>query len=153
MKDSPQDLEKFVHRTLRSLPNRVAPHTLESRVMAAIAARATQPWWKQSYAQWPLAARCVFLMLSGGFAKLALMATVWAMADFESAGVVSAFTNQFAWVDRLSGIFGGVTALGSMIVRNIPSMWLYSGLACLAVLYGALLGIGATAYRTLFAQR
>ena len=34
--NNPQDLEKLIHCTLRSLPDRRAPATLEHRVLAAI---------------------------------------------------------------------------------------------------------------------
>ncbi len=90
MKNSPEDFEKFIHQALRSLPDRRAPRSLESRVFAAIEARASLPWWKHSFADWPLAARCVFLLFTGGLVKLALMATVWAMAGFESSQLASA---------------------------------------------------------------
>ena len=33
----PEKLERLIHQTLRSLPNRRAPHTLEARVLAALA--------------------------------------------------------------------------------------------------------------------
>lgn len=153
MKDSPDHLEKFVHQTLRSLPHRRAPHALESRVLAAIEARANRPWWKQSYAQWPVAARCIFLLLSGGLAKVALMAAVWIMGDFEVAAFANAFSTQFSWFDRIGSVFGGITGFIALLVRNAPSTWLYGGAACLALLYATLVGVGATAYRTLFAQR
>jgi hypothetical protein len=153
MKPSPEDLEKMIQQTLRSLPNRRAPRSLETRVMAAIEARASLPWWKQSYAQWPLVVRCAFLVLSGVFAKIALMGTVWIMADFESAGWVNAFTTQFAWVDRVSSAFGGVGQFFTIVGRNIPPAWLYGGLAVFALLYATLFGLGATAYRTLYSNR
>lgn len=41
---SPQDLEKLIHQTLRALPDRKAPRSLEHRVLAAIAARQALPW-------------------------------------------------------------------------------------------------------------
>ena len=73
MKDP--DLENFIHQTLRSLPDRPAPRSLESRVLAAIEARAALPWWKQSFAQWPVAARFVWLygiiaVVAGSYAML-----------------------------------------------------------------------------------
>jgi hypothetical protein len=40
-----------------------------------------------------------------------------------------------------------------MVGRNLPTTWLYGGLAAIAVLYAALVGLGATAYRTLFNHR
>jgi hypothetical protein len=55
MKLSPEQLEKLIHSNLRALPDRRAPRSLESRVHAAIETRAALPWWKQSFAQWPVA--------------------------------------------------------------------------------------------------
>jgi hypothetical protein len=153
MKPSPEELEKLIHQSLRSLPNRRAPRSLESRVLAAIEARASLPWWKQSYAQWPLVARCAFLVISGVFAKIALMAAVWVMGDFDSAARVSAFTTQFASVDRISSAVGGIAQFFTIVGRNIPTVWLYGGLAVLALLYATLVGVGATAYRTLYSNR
>ena len=90
MKHSPEDLEKFIHQTLRALPARRAPHSLESRVRAAIAARAALPWWRQSFARWPLAARVAFFIGSAGVAKVALMAAVWVLAGFDGAQFTNA---------------------------------------------------------------
>jgi hypothetical protein len=41
-----------------------------------------------------------------------------------------------------------LVAVGS-IARTVPSMWVHIGLAILALMYAALFGIGATAYRTM----
>jgi len=35
MKPTPEELERIIHQTLRSLPPRRAPHSLESRVLVA----------------------------------------------------------------------------------------------------------------------
>lgn len=153
MKRSPEDLEKLIHQTLRSLPDRRAPRSLESRVLAAIEARASLPWWRQSFAQWPVAARVVFLLFTGGLVKVALMAAVWAMAGFDSAQFTGAFAPQFAWVARFEAVGAGVWGFFALLWRNIPSLWLYAGLASLASLYVALFGLGATAYKTLYANR
>jgi hypothetical protein len=153
MKPSSPEFEKMIHQALRSLPDRRAPRSLESRVAAAIEARATLPWWKKSYADWPLAARCLFLLLSGGFAKVALMAAVWAAGDFDTSALVNAFATQFSWIERASSVVGGVGEFFAMVGRNLPTTWLYGGLAAIAVLYAALVGLGATAYRTLFNHR
>ncbi len=153
MKPSPEDLEKLIHQTLRSLPARRAPLSLESRVRAAIEARAALPWWKQSFTAWPVAARVAFLISSAGIAKLAIMAVVWAMAGFDGAQLANAFSTQFAWVQTVSGVF---TVIGNFFVtvyRAIPPLWLYGGLAAVAALYAALFGLGATAYRLLYANR
>lgn len=153
MKRSPEDLEKLIHQTLRSLPERRAPRTLESRVMAAIEARAALPWWKQSFSRWPIAARCVFLLLSGGFVKLALMAAVWVMAGFDSAQLATAFTTQFGWIGRLGDVVLNLGQLAGLVFRSIPPLWLYGAVAIIGALYASLFGLGAAAYRFFYAQR
>ena len=153
MKHSPEDLEKFIHQTLRSLPARRAPLSLESRVRAALEARAALPWWKQSFASWPVAARVAFLIGSAGIAKLALMAIVWAMAGFDGAQFASAFSTQFGWIQTVSAVFAGIGNFCETLYRSIPPLWLYSGLAFVGILYAALFGLGAAAYRMLYANR
>jgi hypothetical protein len=50
--------------------------------------------------------------------------------------------SQIAWLQTL------LVAVGS-IVRTVPSLWVHAGLVILAIMYAALFGIGATAYRTM----
>lgn len=151
MKRSPEELEKLIHQTLRSVPDRRAPRSLESRVLAAIEARAALPWWKQSFTQWPVAARCVFLLLSGGVVKLAFMASVWVMAGFDAKQYTNAFSTQFSWVERLGNFANSISEFCSVLWHAIPPVYLYGGLFCLASLYLTLFGLGAAAYRTLYA--
>ncbi|MDB6167229.1 MAG: hypothetical protein JWM88_93 [Verrucomicrobia bacterium] len=153
MKPSPENLEKLIHETLRSAPPHRAPRTLESRVLAALEARAALPWWRQSFARWPLAARVAFIIASAGLAKVALMAVVWVMAGFDASQFTNAFASQLAWLETASAVVDGFReALGS-IYRSIPPLYLYGGLAFVATMYAALFGLGAAAYRTLIAQR
>ena len=153
MKPSPEQLEKIIHETLRSVPAHRAPRSLENRVLAAIEARAARPWWRQSFAQWPMAARVAFVVSSAGVAKLALMVTVWVMAGFDGAQYASAFSTQLAWVETASAIMQGVADFCGTVYRGIPPLWLYGGLAFVATMYAALFGLGAAAYRTLYANR
>lgn len=153
MKRSPEELEQFIHQTLRSLPDRSAPRSLEARVLAAIEARASLPWWKQSYAQWPLAARCAFLVASGAMAAVVLLATVWVMSGAEGAYLAATLTREFAWITRISAAVVGIGEFCAVLLRSIPPVWLYGGLAALAAVYATLFGLGATAYRTLYANR
>lgn len=153
MKRPPEDLEKFIHQTLRSLPARRAPLSLESRVRAAIAARAAQPWWKQSFAAWPMAARVAFVIGSAGIAKLAIMAVVWGMGGFESAQFVNSFSTQFAWLQNAANVVEGIGNFCNTLYRSIPPLYLYGGLAFIGVMYAALFGLGTAAYRLLYANR
>lgn len=151
MKPSPEQLEQIIHRTLKSLPARPAPRSLESRVLAAIEARAALPWWKQSFTHWPVAARCVFIVVAAAVTKLVLMGTVWAMAGFNSAELADAF--QFPWLESLNHTVRWAGDYALRLVSLIPPLWLYAALGGIAALYATLFGLGATAYRTLFADR
>jgi hypothetical protein len=151
MNDSPDRLEKFIHQALRSLPDRPAPQSLEARVLATIAARKSQPWWKQSFTQWPLAARAVFLLLSGSL--VALLVLGWMNAGIERPDLASTFAKQVAFFETLRQSARALAELCMAGLRNIPAIWLYGGLGCLAALYATVFGIGAAAYRTLYASR
>ncbi|HUR58299.1 MAG TPA: hypothetical protein VM029_11355 [Opitutaceae bacterium] len=150
----PQDkLERVVHQALRELPTRRAPRTLESRVLAELERRAAQPWWRKSFRHWPVGARSTFALLSIGVVKVVLMLAVWMMAGFDTAQFHAAFATQFAWMQTIVSF--GDTVAGSIqaITRSIPPLWLYGGLALFGAMYAALFGLGAAAYRTLYASR
>ena len=143
-----KDLERLVHRTLRSLPERRAPRTLEHRVLAAIAAQAALPWYRHSFASWPLAARAAFLAVS--------LTVATAIALLGSLGLTP-LKDGFTWLAAHLGPLqraGAVLATTAESLFNaIPNLWLYSGLALVGLAYVSLFGLGATAYRTLIAKR
>jgi hypothetical protein len=149
MKPSPEEqlrLEQLIDRTLRGQPPRRAPATLEGRVFAEIARRATQPWWQKSFAHWPLAARLVFLLASIGAGRLALRASGWLATPIESGSLSPSLPPEVSWIHSF------VTAI-AQVLHHMPSLWVYGGLALVAVMYAALFGLSATAYRTLYATR
>jgi hypothetical protein len=157
MKPKPRDpddrLERFVHQTLRDLPVRRAPSSLEQRVQAEIARRIALPWWRKSFVHWPVAARAVFLLLCIGTVKLALMASVWVMAGFDPAQFREAVATQFTWVENGMAVIQAFTGFFEIIGRNIPSLWLYGALAFIAAMYAAFFGLGAAAYKAMRAAR
>jgi hypothetical protein len=143
-----QELEHLIHQTLRALPLRKAPPSLESRVLAGIAARQAQPWWRQSFVHWPLAARVGFLALAGGLAAgLALLGTTG------SINLLPAIREFLAPLAQVRAAATFVTDLVATVCRSIPTLWLYGVVAFIATLYTALFGLGATAYRTLIVNR
>ena len=151
--DPNEKLERLIHRTLRELPPRRAPHSLESRVMAELERRAALPWWRQSFMHWPVAARVAFIVTSAGIVKVVLMAVVWAMADFDTAQFTAAFSPQFAWLQSGLDLVATLFNAGGAIFHSIPPLWLYGTATVLAAMYAALFGIGAAAYRTLHSSR
>lgn len=152
MNPSPEQtekLERLIHRTLRELPPRRAPGSLEGRVLAELERRAALPWWRQNFAHWPLAVRAGFVVVSAGLAKVVLMAAVWAMAGFDAAQFPNAFAPQLAWLQAALDLAGTAANAGGAIFRSLPPLWLYGGAAFFATLYAVLFGVGAAAYRTL----
>ncbi|MBP9914109.1 MAG: hypothetical protein KBF26_11955 [Opitutaceae bacterium] len=147
---TPENLEKLLHQTLRSLPDRRAPRSLETRVLAAIAAQQALPWWRQSFTHWPLAARGAFLVVT------ALLAAAIIALCFRTTGELPAaswLAGPAALWARVSAVCGGVSSFFAVVVRSIPALWLYGGLAFIATMYAALFGLGAAAYRSFFVQR
>ena len=149
---SDEQLEQFVHRTLRDLPARRAPRALEQRVLAELSRRAALPWWHKSFAYWPLPARLVFLVASAGVVKLVLVGTVWAMAGFDTAQWQNAFAQPIAWWEGSRAVLNATTEFFNTLLRAIPPLWLYGGLAFIATMYAALFGLGAAAYKALRTQ-
>ncbi len=147
-----QQLEKLVHENLRALPLRSAPRSLETRVLAELARRAALPWWRQSFAHWPLLARIAFIIGSIGLAKFAIEAGVWVLAGLDLAALPSVFAAQFGWVETGLTVFRAIGEFVVVTIRSIPSLWLYGGLAVLGALYATLFGLGAVAYRTLYTR-
>jgi hypothetical protein len=146
MKPTPEQLESFIDRALRDQPLQRAPSDLESKVMAAIAHRAATPWWRSSFAHWPMAARVLFLVASAVFVKLGLDAATVVIGPIDPAARGAALFAELAWIHALFASIGAV-------LRSFPSSWIYFGLIVLGTLYLMLFGVSAAAYRTLYASR
>ncbi|HMN43077.1 MAG TPA: hypothetical protein PKE27_00750 [Povalibacter sp.] len=143
-----QSLEQFTDAVLRDLPPRRAPASLEARVFAELERRAARPWWQSSYRDWPAIVRILFLAACVALGSLAVRATEWLFGRSAStiSGIESDLSPAAASVKATAGAF-------SFIAHNIPSVWIYGAIAVMAVTYIALFGIGAAAYRTLYANR
>jgi hypothetical protein len=134
------ELERQISRALQGQPVRRAPSTLERRVLAQIESGAAAMGWRRGFAHWPVAARIGFLAASVGVVKLALLLAMWLATPLDSPAVSVQLPSQVAWLQTL------FVAIGS-VVRTVPSVWVHAGIAILAIMYVALFGIGASAYR------
>ncbi len=143
-----QSLERFTDAVLRDLPPRRAPASFEARVLAELERRAAQPWWQSSYRDWPAIVRIAFLAACVALGSLAVRATEWLFGRSAStiSGIESDLSPAAASVKATASAF-------SFIVHSIPSVWIYGAIAVMAVMYIVLFGIGAAAYRTLYANR
>ncbi|MDD2763055.1 MAG: hypothetical protein PHE83_03655 [Opitutaceae bacterium] len=149
---NPEQLEQMVHAALRSLPDRRAPASLEARLLAEIERRAAIPWWHKSYAGWPGWARIVFLGLCGGLACLLVFAGIYVQTGFDAAQTSGTLASALAFAHRVLAIGHGLSDFGLLIGRTIPALWFYGVVAFIAGLYAMLFGLGATAYRILWAH-
>jgi hypothetical protein len=134
------EIERQVTRALQGQPPRRAPSTLERRVLAQIEAGATAIGWRRGFAHWPVAARVAFLAASVGVVKVALLVAMWLATPLASPAVSVQLPSQITWLQTL------LVAMGS-VVHTVPSVWVHGGIALLAIMYVALFGIGASAYR------
>jgi hypothetical protein len=99
-----------------------------------------------SFAHWPVAARIAFLLGSLVVVRVALRAYDWVTMPIGSSSMTASLPPEVTWIHSL------VVAIVS-VLRHMPPMWVYGALAIVAIMYAALFGLSATAYRTLYASR
>jgi len=97
--------------------------------------------------------RAAFLVVLAGVVKLVLFGAVWIMAGFDGAQFREAFATPFNWLESGYAVVQAISDFFEVIGRNIPPLWLYGGLAFIGAMYFALFGLGAAAYRVLYARR
>jgi hypothetical protein len=137
-----EQLERTVDRALAALPLRRAPSTLEARVLGELQRRAALPWWRRSFAHWPMSARAAFLALCAVSMGLGLQAAAAATVAVQS----------LAWA-RAAGMLlvSGGNLVVSLTHAALPA-WMYGIIVALALLYAFLFGLGAVVYHTLYLQ-
>jgi len=146
--ENEKNLEQIIHRTLRSLPERRAPRTLEHRVLAAIAAKQSVPWWHKSYAYWPTPVKVSFFA-----ASLLFAVGISTLQASNGSAVMEWLRSAMSHLNPLRTTANAIGESGAIVYRSIPSLYIYGALAAFGALYAALFGLGATAYRTLFSNR
>jgi hypothetical protein len=126
-------LERNVHRLLRSLPDRAAPSGLETRVMAALAQRAALPWWRRSYAGWPVAVRILFFLVAGGAAAISVV----------GLSRVPALASAPSVLANWRVVYYSLIEITATLVAAVPRIYLYGMLGVLGACYITLMGVGA----------
>jgi hypothetical protein len=146
--ESEQKLEQVLNQALRSVPLRKAPLSLESRVLNELARRAAMPWWRASFATWPVVARVGFVVTCAALIAVTILGGVSAYLGDRPLSEASAVV--LAWVSPILTLISSVGGLVAVLFRVIPPLWLYGGLGIGIFLYVTLFGLGAAAYRTLY---
>jgi hypothetical protein len=143
-----RELEVRVGQALRTLPDRRAPATLESRVLDALARRVPLPWWRRSFGEWPAPARVAFGVTSAVLVVLTVLAVAAATANLGSLGASPALATP---VLRDASVFFVITRTLSVSLASIlASSWVLGCLIASAALYAALFGLAIAGYRTLY---
>jgi hypothetical protein len=141
-------LEQVLHRGLSGLPPRRAPSTLEARVTNELARRALLPWWRASFANWPVAARVMFIVVCAVLVAATILGGVSAYLGDRSFDEASAVL--LSWAHPFLTVVSSAGGLVAVLVHVIPPLWLYGTLGVGIFLYVTLFGLGAAAYRTLY---
>jgi hypothetical protein len=139
-------LEALIDAELRALPPVEAPSTLVPNVLQALRARASLPWWRQAWWQWPFPARAGFVT-----AALSALAVVTGGGWFLETGLraysqpaverLGHWTTQWGQATSLQGALGWLT-------QGLSQPWVLAGLAIAVGLYLACLGLGTLFVRT-----
>jgi hypothetical protein len=148
--ESEQKLEQILQQALSGLPPRRAPGTLESRVATELARRALLPWWRASFAAWPVVARVAFILVCAVLGVATILGGISAYLGDRSFDEASAVL--LSWAHPFLTVVSSAGGLVALLVRVIPPLWLYGILGVGAFLYVTLFGLGAAAYRTLYLQ-
>ncbi|MDB6097871.1 MAG: hypothetical protein QOF70_6422 [Acetobacteraceae bacterium] len=146
--DSEQKLERLMTQTLRGLPMRRAPGSLEARVLEELQHRAALPWWRVGFAQWSTVPRAAFVVVCAALVAATILGGTSAVVGLGSLNQAAAL--PLSWMQPLLTLLSSAGGVAALIVRVIPPLWLYGALAFGIVLYVALFGLGAAAYRMLY---
>jgi hypothetical protein len=146
--EAEQKLEQVLHQGLSGLPPRRAPSTLESRVANELARRAQLPWWRASFANWPVAARVMFILVCAVLGAATILGGISAYLGDRSFDEASALL--LSWAHPFLTVVSSAGGLLTLLLRVIPPLWLYGILGVGIFLYVTLFGLGAAAYRTLY---
>ncbi len=144
------EAELALNRVLRNLPLRHAPATLESRVLEQLERLGTLPWWRRGFAHWPRTARAAFVAICCAVIGLTVLDGSWLIGGARIIGEIGGLS--VSWAYPTIAVFSSAAEVAALLLRAIPLPWLYGSLAACALLYAALFGLGAAAYRSLYLQ-
>jgi len=145
-------LEGPIHDLIRGLPVHRAPQGLEARVLNTIAGRSALPWWRQSFAAWPVPARFGFALVCLAAVAVCLLPLILIQP---SLPIIGAEISEAA-SRHLGTAIDGITAIrvaGTAVVSWIRPIWLYAILSVVALSYATLAGLGIAAWRTVHINR
>lgn len=149
-------VDLWVARLLQGQAPLKAPVTLEDRVLAAIAAASTKPWWQQPFLRWPMSARVAFAALSLACIWLGLAvagSAVELVGGIDGARHATAALPGYGWARAVFDTFSILSVVARTLAGSLPHLWLYGSLLLVACLYVSCFGLGAVGYRAFHRSR
>jgi hypothetical protein len=112
---APSDLERQIHEALRRLPAPRAPHSLTSRVMAAVRARREAPWYERPMTTWPLGLQTLATALA--VVPLTILG-IWLFGGgvLDRGAAVLGLSPSVAWSELLPPAVRGAIEQASSVV-------------------------------------
>jgi hypothetical protein len=115
-------------------------------VLDELQRRAALPWWRVGFARWPAAPRAAFVIVCA----VLIAATILGGASALGMRLNEAAALTLSVMHPVLTVLSSAGGIAALLVRVIPPLWLYGALAFGIVLYVALFGLGAVAYRMLY---
>ncbi len=139
-----KQLEASVRRELEALGELSAPSALANRIVAAVAERAALPWYRQSWATWPVGLRVAALtVLLLAFAGLSLGA--WQLT--QGAAAPTWLTGWYADLCALWRTAGVLANTAFALVGQIGSGIIFVGAAVMFTAWVMCIGLGTACVR------
>ena len=144
----PDPLAAWTDRALRQLPDRPAPTALAPRVLAEIRRRATAPWYRRPWLQWPGTPRW-----GSGLLLASSLVLLFGLLAPRAQELVQ-HQETFQQIARVDGTF---SALGDALARvgaallasagQVESSAVIALLAVVAAAWMSTLGLGTACWR------
>ena len=145
-----QELAERIDCELRQLPAIKSPATLAPRVLAALAMRAHQPWWKKSWAHWSFGVQMIFLALSLSVASGIVYAGSRFAPEVSTAPMLSWLEGYFSFLEPVWQLLGALGIAFASVIRSGGQLLLWSTVAVATVMYLTCVGLGTLCYRVAF---
>lgn len=148
MRPTPEsELEQWLDRELRALPPRSAPVDLAPSVLRAVARYEQRPWWRRSFAYWPIPVRLLFLASTSGLAGL-LVYFSWGLSVGASWDILRAEAGDLAGRLELVRALGGAMGSTALALGRAGGNWVFwGGAGVLAGCYAMTVALGTACYR------
>ncbi len=151
--ETDRNLEIQVDQALKALPELQAPRTLMPRVLAALAARAAVPWYRQPWPAWPLGwrvAALTFLLASFGCLCLASFQLTRA-AGFTLA--LQELAQSLSWLGSLWNVLATLGGAAVLVIKHLGAGFLLACAFAGLLGYAVCIALGTACIRLAYARK